>query len=188
VRSRLRQANREEGFTLVELLVASSMGVVVMGAVVLLVIGAVRGQPKITEQAEAVRTARWALERLTREIRNGSTVTKALPSEVSFQTYVRRATCGGTATPASATPAIKCQVTYACTTTACSRREAAPGVVGGTPKQIFSGIESSQVFTYAPAAPPITYVKITLRLPGPSGGDPLTVSSGASLRIATLGY
>jgi prepilin-type N-terminal cleavage/methylation domain-containing protein len=192
--ARLRGARAEEGFTLIELLVASAMGAVVMGAVAMLVISAVRGQPKITEKAQNVSTARWVLDRLTHEIRNGIVVTKAEPSQVTFQAYVRRSTCGGTATLPSTTPAIKCYVTYSCTTTACSRSESASSGVTGTPKEIFSGIGSSQVFTYVPAvseaakAFEVTYVKATLKLPDPSGAGALTVSSGASLRNATLGY
>jgi type II secretory pathway pseudopilin PulG len=194
MRARLRRLRAEEGFTLIELLVASAMGVVVMGAVVMLVIGAIRGQPQISKQAQNITTARWVLERLTRELRNGLSVTKAQPSEVSFQAYVRRATCGGTATLSETTPAIKCQVTYSCTTTACSRTESAPGTYSGTPKPIFSGIDSNQVFTYVPViaeqseASKITYVKVTLSLPEPDGIGSFTASSGTSLRNATLGY
>jgi prepilin-type N-terminal cleavage/methylation domain-containing protein len=194
MRSRLRRARAEDGFTLIELLVASAMGAVVMSAVAMLVISAVRGQPQISKQAQNITTARWVLDRLTHEIRNGLAVTKATPDEVSFQVYVRRSTCGGSATLPATTPAIKCQVTYSCTTTACSRTESAPGTSEGTPKQIFSGIDSNQVFTYVPPiaeqseAFKVTYVKVTLSLPEPDNVGSFTVSSGASLRNATLGY
>jgi prepilin-type N-terminal cleavage/methylation domain-containing protein len=186
--ARLRRSRGDAGFTLVELLVASAMGVVVMGAVASLVISALRDQPKISRQAQNITTARWVLERLTHEIRNGVTVSKAENSEVSFQAYVRHSTCGSTAELPSTSPAIKCQVTYTCTTTACSRTEAAPGIYTGTPRPIFSGINSSQVFTYAPNKTEATFVKATLSLPNPSGTGALTVSDGASLRNATLGY
>jgi len=192
--ARLRRARSEEGFTLIELLVACGMGVIVMSAVAMLVIGAVKGQPKISKQAQNITTARWVLDRLTHELRNGLSVTKAEPDEVSFQAYVRRSTCGGAATLPASTPAIKCQVTYSCTTTACSRTESAPETYIGTPRQIFSGIDSSQVFTYVPEvseaseASGVTYVRVTLSLPEPDGVGAFTVSSGTSLRNATLGY
>lgn len=189
MKARLRRAGSEEGFTLIELLVASTMGVVVMGAVAMLVISAVKDQPNISKQAQNVTTARWVLERLTHEIRDGVSIdTKTSgESKLSFQTYVRHGTCGGTGTLASETPAIKCQVVYTCTATACSRSESAPGTETGTPSQVFSGIESSQVFAYAPNEEEPTYVKITLQLPNPSGTGNLTISDGASLRNATLG-
>jgi prepilin-type N-terminal cleavage/methylation domain-containing protein len=178
---------REAGFTLVELLVASAMGVVVLGAVGSLVVSAMKDQPQISERAQNISTARWVLERLTRELRNGIKVDQATASKVSFQTYVRHSTCGGSTNLASGTPSIKCEVTYTCTTTSCSRIEAAPGVYTGTARTIFEGIDSSSVFTYSPAAAP-TYVKITLRIPNPSGPAAMTVTDGASLRNATLAY
>lgn len=189
--SRLGGSRGETGITLVELLVASAMGVILMGAVASLVISAMRDQPKISQQAQTISTARWVMERLTREIRNGVRVDKATGSEVSFETYVRHTTCGGT-TPLETTAApIKCEVTYTCTTTSCSRLEAAPGVFyTGTATPIFEGINSSNVFSYSPGEVPpaeIKYIKVTLQMPSPSG-PALTVSDGASLRNATLGY
>src|SRR4051794_12090177 len=140
----------EAGYTLVELLVASLMGVIVCGAVGSLVISAMRAQPRISERAQSISTARWALERMTREIRNGIAVDPAHveADEVSFRTYVRRTTCGGTSIPASSVPARECQVTYRCTATKCSRIEAAPGSVTGPERTIFEGIDSSDVFSY----------------------------------------
>jgi hypothetical protein len=188
MRSRLRAMRSEEGLTLVELLISATMGVVVMGAVAMLVIGALKSQPKISQQAQNVSTARWVLDRFTHEIRNGIAITKAEPSEVSFEAYVRHGTCGGSAALASTSPAIRCQVTYKCTATACSRTESAPGTYTGTAQQIFNGIDSSNVFEYLPSKTEPTYVKVTLHLPGPSGSGSLTVSDGTSLRNATLGY
>lgn len=180
----------EAGFTLVELLVASLMGVIVCGAVGSLVISAMRTQPKISERAQSITTARWALERLTREIRNGIAVApgKATASEVSFRAYVRRTVCGGSI-PASNIPARECQVTYRCTTTKCSRIEAAPGVYTGSERMIFEGIDSSNVFSYVPNATEATFIKATLRMPNPndpSGPPAVTVSDGASMRNAVL--
>jgi Tfp pilus assembly protein PilW len=186
--ARLRRQGGEGGFTLVELLVASTMGVVVMGAVVSLVISAVRHQPKISKEAQNITTARWVLDRLTHELRNGIAVKEGTASKVSFEGYVRRSTCGGATNLPASSPAIKCRITYECSTTACSRTETAPETTTGVARQIFSGIDSNQVFTYVPNAAEATYVKVTLRLPDPGGTGSLVISSGASLRNATLGY
>lgn len=182
---------REEGFTLVELLVASAMGVVVMSAVASLVISAVRDQPKISKQAQNITTARWVLERMTRELRSGIAVKEKSASVVSFEGYVRHTSCGSSTPSASGASPIKCRITYECTATACYRKEGPAETGGGTARLIFSGINSNEVFAYAPsevAAALVTYVKVTLRLPNPSGTGALTVSDGASLRNATLGY
>lgn len=183
LRKRLAASGGEAGFTLVELLVASAMGVVLLGAVGSLVTSAMRTQPEISKRANNISSARWVLERLTREVRNGIAVDpeRATASEVSLRT-----SCGGAGTPAESAPAIECQVTYTCTTTKCSRIEAAPGVYSGTETTIFEGIGNSNVFSYSPSAEDATFIGVTLHIPNPSGGGGLTVSDGASLRNATL--
>jgi hypothetical protein len=165
-----------------------AMGVVVMGAVTSLVISAVRDQPKISKQAQNITTARWVLDRLSHELRNGIAIKEATASKVAFEGYVRHSTCGGATQLPATSPAIKCRITFECSTTACSRKEAAPTSTEGTPQQLFSGINTNQVFSYAPNMAEPTYVKVTLRLPNPSGTGALTISNGASLRNATLGY
>jgi type IV pilus assembly protein PilW len=191
---RLSAAGREDGFTLIEMLVAMTMGVVVMGGVVILLIGAMRSQPRLDKQATNVQTARFALGRMTREIRNGTRVDKFTGSSVSFQTYVRHTTCGGSTMAASGVSATKCEVTYTCSGTSCTRIEAAPLVYTGTAVTIFSGLNNaSSVFSWYPeeAEEPgeevsPTYIKVTLKIPDPEGSGALTVSDGASLRNATL--
>jgi prepilin-type N-terminal cleavage/methylation domain-containing protein len=184
-----RSPRDESGFTLVELLVAMTLGVVVMGGVLILLIGAMRTQPRLEKQTTNIQTARFVLERLTREIRNGIVVDKATSSSVSFQTYVRRTTCGGSAMSASTTAATKCEVTYTCSGSSCSRVESAPGIYTGTAVTIFSGLSNSaSVFSYKPNTTAPTYIEVTLKVPDSSGTGSLTVSDGASLRNATLGY
>jgi type II secretory pathway pseudopilin PulG len=199
MQQRLRGPAGEAGLTLVELLVASAMSVVLLGAIGSMVISTMRAQPKISKSAQNVSSGRWVLDRMTRELRNGIRVDQATASKLSFLTYVRHATCGGTTLLIAKEPSIKCEVTYQCTTTACTRTEAADGVYAGTAQPMFSGINSSNIFCYVPsaeadpltcgaakAAAEVTYVSIRLRLPDPSGAGSLTVSDGASLRNATL--
>jgi type II secretory pathway pseudopilin PulG len=177
----------ESGFTLIELLVASLMGIVLLGAVGSLLISGLRDQPGITKTAGNIQTARWVLERMTREFRNGVVVDKATASSVSFQTYVRRSTCGGTTMLPSASPSIKCEVTYTCSGSSCIRLETAPGVYTGTATTVFTGLSNgSSVFTFSPNATSPTYVGVTLTIPNPSGSGALTASDGATLRNATL--
>jgi len=191
--ARLRRQSGEGGFTLVELLVASAMGVVVMSAVASLVISAVRVQPKISKEAQNVSSARWMLERLTHELRNGIAVNEAsTASKLVFDGYVRHGTCGGTTTLPAGSPAIKCRITYECSTSACTRKETTTSSTVGVAKTVFSGLASNQLFTYVPdnlEPETATYVKATLHLPDPTdAGSPLVISSGTSLRNAILGY
>jgi prepilin-type N-terminal cleavage/methylation domain-containing protein len=176
----------EDGFTLIELLVAMALGVIVMGGVLILLIGAMRSQPRLDKQATNIQTARFVLARMTREIRNGIVVDKYTSSSVSFQTYVRHTTCGGSTMAASSVQATKCEVTYTCSGTSCTRTESAPGVYTGTATTVFSGLSNaSSVFSWSPSTSP-TYIAITLKIPDPEGSGALTVSGGASLRNATL--
>lgn len=185
---RLPKEGDEAGFTLIEMLVAMTMGVVVMGGVLILLIGAMRSQPRIEKVSTNVQTARWALERLTREIRNGIRVDKTTASSVSFEAYVRHSTCGGSTALASTAAPIKCEITYTCSGTACNRIEAAPATYTGTATTVFSGLGNpSSVFSWSPSTTP-TYIGITLEFPDPEGSGGLTVSDGASLRNATLSY
>jgi Tfp pilus assembly protein PilW len=187
-----RLRSDEEGFTLIELLVAATMGVVLMGAVASLVIGALRFQPRITKKAENVSTARYVLERMTRELRSGEKIEAGTASEVVFIGYGRHSPCGSATLLAAGQASVACKITYRCTTTSCSRTEAAPGSLAGsgTTQLLFSGINSNQVFSFQPTGPvtEATYVKVTFRMPDPKGSGSLKVSDGASLRNATLSY
>jgi len=178
---------REAGLTLVELLVAAAMSVVLVGAAGSMLISAVRTQPTISKKAQNITKARYVLERMTREIRNGVRVESGSSSSVTFVTRVRRAECGGAVEEDPSQPAIQCEVVYSCPGAVCRRTERAPGGEGGTTTTIVEGLGSSAVFGYVPpSAPEATYVEVTLNIPNPEGEGNLTVTDGASLRTPTL--
>jgi type II secretory pathway pseudopilin PulG len=190
-RARRGQPDGQSGFTLIEVLVALGIGMIVVIGAGSMLISAVRDQPKVSSKAVNIQTARWVMERITTELRNGIVVNEATPSSVSFQAYVRRTACGGTGQLSATSPSIKCQVTITCSTApqSCVRREAAPGQVAqGTPETIFTGLSNgSSVFGYQPNTTSPNYVKVTITLPDPTGGkDAMTVSDGVTLRNAVL--
>lgn len=177
--------------TLVELLVAAAMSVVLVGAAGSMLVSAVQSQPKLSEKSQAISTARYILERMTREIRNGVEVYEASDSRVAFKTQVRRTTCGGAVLTSPAAPAIQCKVIYQCsttTTTVCTRTETAPTAeaTGGVSTTIVSGLEDDAVFNFSPDAEEPTYIGVTLKFPDPEGRGNLTISDGAGLRTLTL--
>jgi Tfp pilus assembly protein PilW len=187
MRSRFRQVRLrrgEVGLTLVELLVAAAMSVIVVGAATSMLISVVRQQPEISERSQNVSTARWVLERMTREIRNGITVipTESSSSTLAFEAYVRNAACGGTTSLGASESSRVCKVTYSCSTTGCTRAEAEVGGGTGTPVSLFTGIDDSKVFSYSPDRETATFVSVTLRIPNPAGDGHLTISDGATLR------
>jgi hypothetical protein len=189
LRQRLGAAGDEAGLTLVELLVAAAMSVVLVGAAGSMMISAVQTQPEISRRSQDVSSARWILERMTREIRNGIAVEPgATGSAVSFTAYVRQAGCGsGTPLPPESS-AIECEITYDCSSgTSCTREEADPdSVTAGTSRTIFTGIASGEVFNFSPSPSEATFIGVTLRFPNPEGDGFLTISDGASLRTADV--
>jgi type II secretory pathway pseudopilin PulG len=175
----------EGGYTLIELLIAAAMGVILMAGTGILVVGALRTQPDVSRRAQNISSARWMQERFIREIREGVAV-EGTPtsSSVSFRTWVRHSSCGGSGVLGPEQPAILCTVTYACNTTSCSRSEVEPGKSTGLMKKMFSGIDDKNVFSYSPSAAEPTYIRVTLHLPNPSGQGDITISDGASMRNA----
>ena len=176
----------QAGFTLVETLVAMAMSLVLLFAVTALITSSVTDQPQISQKNANVQTARWVLDRLTREIRLGASVESATSSSVSFQTFVRRPTCGGGGTLTPASPATRCEVTYTVTGGTLRRTEANPNVFTGTPETVVSGLSSSAVFSYTPSSVSPTYIGVTLTIPNATGTGNTTVNDGATLSNATL--
>ena len=178
--ARLRRSER--GYTLVELLVAGAMGMIVLGAGVTVFIGAVRSEPRASSKVSAIEQGRIAVERMTRELRQGFNVSGASGAGLSFVTYVPQSSCGGSLVTDSKEA---CRVTYQCATGICTRTVAKPdGSSPGAPAQVVGGLSStSAVFTYSPAEAGVEpdYVGVTLSFTTREGG-PVVVSDGAALR------
>jgi prepilin-type N-terminal cleavage/methylation domain-containing protein len=160
----------DEGFTLTELLVAMMIGLVVIGAGVMMFTAAIGSQPKQSARLEKVRDARTTSERIVRELRQGRAAPTATSSQLSIETY-----CGGAASP--------CRVTYTCTAGTCTRVEAQPGGTSpGPATTVVSGLSNGIVFTYSPSSSAPSWVGITLQFPAEGGDDAITVEDGAALR------
>ncbi|MDQ2676205.1 MAG: hypothetical protein M3Y34_05300 [Actinomycetota bacterium] len=171
-----------QGFTLIELLIAASMSLLVLGTGVALMSTGLRNEPKVAEKAGEIQEARVAMERLTREIRQGDAVVTATPTQLSLITYVNSATCGG----ATSSRSMLCRVTYSCSAGACTRTEANPDGSGATaPFVVVSGITSSAVFSYTPSAAAPTHVGVNLLFPSESGDDSITLTDGVTMRNAS---
>lgn len=167
----------EGGYTLIELLVAATMGMVVLGGAVTVFIGAIHSEPRASSKVTAIQQGRVAVERITRELRQGVDVSTATPSQLSLITYVKQAPCGG----APAANAKACRVTYACTTVECSRTVQEPSGSAGTTSKVVSGLSSANVFTYSPDKTDPDYVGIELSFATREGG-PVVIADGAELR------
>lgn len=191
----------ESGMTLIEMLVASLMSVIIVGASCAMLISAVRDQPALSRKAQNVTTARYQLERIVRELRNSEVLETATPSEVELVSRVQRTTCGGSAQTDPAAEPIKCKVAYRCSGKTCIRSEATmEGSPVGTSAVALSGVGSTSVFCFVPSRetdptqcgePPTdgtipTYVGVNLQVPNPEGPGLLTIADGATLRTAAF--
>ena len=178
-----RSLRSEEGFTLAELLTATMIMMIAFGAALIVLNMALRSQPRISDRANAIQDARVWVERLTRELRQGATVSGTpTSSQLSFLTYVRHASCGGTTTG----PSIQCLVTYTCTAGTCSRTESNLDGTGAATQQMVGGLQSSAVFTYTPSAAAPEYIGVTLTFPATDDPgeteDAITLRDGVNLR------
>jgi Tfp pilus assembly protein PilW len=173
-----RLRREEAAFTLPELAVAMMIGIVVLGGAVLVFRGSLQGQTALLQRSFNVEQGRATIDRMVRELHQGSTVTTASPNQLTFITYVHGATCGGAA---SAT-AIQCQVSYTCTAGSCTRIVRNPdGSGGGTAVQVASGLASSNIFSYSPSPSTPTYVAVTLSFTAQAGQNAVTLDDGAAL-------
>jgi type II secretory pathway pseudopilin PulG len=168
--------------TLIELLVAASLGLIVVGGAMSVFISGVRSEPRTASKVEAIQQARVAMDRVTRELRQGLEVSNPpLPSasELAIVTYVKAATCGG----AAASTSIPCRVTYSCDGAVCTRTVAQPdGSGASSPVQVVDGLTSPSVFSYEPSAPADPgYVGIAFSL-STDGGRPVVIEDGVALR------
>lgn len=170
----------ERGYTLIELLVAATIGMVVLGGAVTVFVGAVRSEPRTASKVSGVQEGRVAVERITREVRQGISIETAEPSTMSLVTYVPPGSC---ATP-PAESREPCRVTYACAAGQCTRTVAEPdGGEPGAAVLVASGLASNEVFAYSPNEPevPPSYVDVELSFEAREGG-PVTIADGAELR------
>lgn len=195
--SRIAQVLRDQrGITLVELMVATTMTLMVLAAASYLMILAVRTQPALSDRSFDIQQGRTFEDRFTRELRSSYEIEPSPPptsNQISFDTYVRSATCGGATQTNPAVPAIPCRVTYTCTAGSCSRAEGPPSTGGGAVVKQVSGLDSSVgVFGTDPTSPPPSpgaplpnspdYITIHLAFPATGGGEPVTLDDGVDLR------
>ena len=171
--------SRDDGFTLVELLMSTFVGLMVVGVAATVMVTAVQSQPGLNKRDNSISQARTTTERLVRELRQGGSVFTATSSQLSFLTYVHSATCGG----AYSSTSIQCRVTYACSTSGtCTRVEAKPdGTSPGAAGTVVSGLSSGNVFGYSPDPSIPSFITVTFTFPGQNGHDAITVSDGAAL-------
>ena len=175
-----RRLRGDAGFTLVELLMSTVLGLLVVGIGVMVFTAALHSQPELSKRGDAISTGRTSMERLTRELRQGATVVSASANQLAFVTYVHSPASCAASYSSTSNP---CRVTYTCTTTGCSRVQAKPDGTGASSSQpIVTGLSNPNVFTYSPSSTAPTYIGATFAFAGSNGHNAITVSDGVTLR------
>jgi prepilin-type N-terminal cleavage/methylation domain-containing protein len=188
-RAAKRRIAADAGFTLPELLIATVIGLMVVGAAVTVFSSAVRSQPEVSQRNAAIQQARTMSETLTRELRQGSNATTTSGDNLAILTYVPRAACGSTAVG----PSTRCRVFYSCSSAGtCTRTECPPdftavGAGCGPTRTVVTGLADNNVFTFSPRVPGEAYVGVRLAFPAANGDDAITLHDGIALRNPPLG-
>ena len=175
-----RGSRDEGGFTLVELLLAATLSLVVIGGAVAVFTAGVHSEPRVTSRTASIQQARVVMERMTRELRQGASVPTSGASQLATVTYAPSASCTASATEGA------CRVTYTCATGRCTRAVANPdGTAASAATEVVTGISnSSAVFDYDFEAGTgnVRYVQITLTFAAEDGNDGITLRDGVALR------
>ena len=188
-RAAQQRIGADGGFTVPELLVATVIGLMVVGAAVTVFTSAVGSQPRVSDRNAAIQQARTMAETLTRELRQGSNATTTSGGNLVILTYVPHAACGSTATGA----ATRCKVFYSCSSAGtCTRTECPPnftavGAGCGATRTVVTGLADDDVFTFSPRVPGEAYVGVRLAFPATNGDDAITMEDGVALRNPPLG-
>ena len=170
MRARLRG---EDGFTLIELLVVMAMGIVIFGATVGFYQVVVNRTADTTARADTLGASRTAMERITRDIREGKTATPG----------------GGGNSLTIVTPTGR--VIYACSAGTCTRStQTLAGAPTGTPERVIEGLNAStvvfQLVTLAGAAH--ASVRVTLNSTPEDRETPIALTEDATVRNDCLTY
>jgi type II secretory pathway component PulJ len=182
--SRLPEFASDAGYTLIELLIASAMAVIVLGATVVLLGTSQRVQARDTEWALVMQEGRAGLGLMAREIRQASTVEEA---EAKGDSIVFLATVGATAMKIK----YDCNVAQPGTTyTQCVRYQAEQGKSlpsTGLPvaRDVTNGTKVFEYFNGTTA----TTVKpdvVTLTLELPSAGTLKQINKGGRKSVVVL--
>jgi type II secretory pathway pseudopilin PulG len=184
---------RQAGLTLVELLVTTSILMVVIGALLATFESSQRIVPNDVEWSHALQEGNAGLLRMVREIRQAAAIIGTTPNAVDF-----RVTLGGQ----DQHVLYQCDVVQAGTPyRECMRVQAAVGAAlplaaSGQPviARLLNGTVADPVFSYTPNAIAPTFISVTVKLPAagerssaPGTAHAIVLADGAYLRNQDLG-
>ena len=176
-RMRLRMPRRlrsERGVGLIELLtVLPMLAVVLLGIYALYNVGA-KGQKDTDTRVRSLIQQQNGLERISREMRQATSITPVSSQIIDGTTWVRPSGGGASALR---------RVRYDCTTGTCNRYE---GPVGGSlstgPVPVITSVINPDVFELSPDTIDPTYVVTRVEVHVAGATNPITLDGGFALR------
>jgi hypothetical protein len=164
--------NERGEITLTELLVAAPIALILLTATLTLHLASGREQVRIEGRVQTLVQQRGGLERITRELRQATSITPT--SSVAVEALVWLRPGGG--------QAVQRRVRYDCSGQACERLE---GPVDGnlaSPVVVVSDVLNADVFDFQPDLVNPTYVTVTLEVKAEGANNPISLHDGVALR------
>jgi hypothetical protein len=173
-----RSLQREHGeVTLAELLVAAPIALILLVATLTLHLASSRQQERTDIRVHALIQQRQGLERMTRELRQATSITPASSVAVEALIWLR---------PASGGQAVQRRVRYDCSGHACERFEGpAGGSLTPSPGVLVADVVNADVFDFQPDLVNPDYVTVTLEVEVRGAPNPISLRDGVGLRNLT---
>jgi prepilin-type N-terminal cleavage/methylation domain-containing protein len=141
------RSGAEDGFTMIELLIASALALVVAGAALTFMVFTFRQQNDISSRSVANDQAEAGLQQLTRDLREATTSVSVSTSGTTTSISFSIPTPGSDGTPESVS--WTCPSTSATTIGTCTR------TLAGISKAEITGVQSMAFTPYNNASPPV---------------------------------
>jgi Tfp pilus assembly protein PilW len=161
-----RRLSDAHGFTLVELLVGTLMGLAVLTGVLSLLIDGLNGQARVEARTYQLDQAQAGMQQLVRALREATSVTLVSSSSITYSEPVATGTQS---------------VSFSCSAASTSCTSTA----GGVQQTAITNVINTNIFTASPTSSP-TYIGIALEISA-SKATPVTLTDGVGLRNVTLG-
>jgi type II secretory pathway pseudopilin PulG len=169
---RLRRCER--GFGLIELIAVIPMVAATLFATYALYNVAARSQESTTTRVQSLVQQQIGFERMTRELRQSTSVTPVSSQTLDVVTWVR---------PSNADRSVKRRVRYECLSNACNRWEGPPdGALTSGPVTVITNVQNADVFTMLPTTIDPTYVAIRVEVSVKGATKPIVFDGGIALR------
>jgi Tfp pilus assembly protein PilE len=172
-RPRGRILGCERGVTLIELLTVIPMLAVTLMATYALNNIATRSQTRTSDRAHGLIQQQVGFERMSRELRQATTITPVSSEAIDVTTWVR---------PPNADASVKRRVRYECTTS-CQRWEGPEnGALTDGPALVIANVQNPDVFTLMPDSVNPTYVALRVEATVKGAAKPIIFDGGFALK------